>query len=331
MGPSGCGKTTLLNVLASRPSGAGAKPEGQVLVNGTESSRPTFRQMSRFVEQEDALIGSLTVRETLDFAARLSHSSARGSSSRSRGGALSKRDRLARVDGLLDSFGLRQQASTIIGTPIRKGISGGQKRRVGIASQLITSPKILFLDEPTSGLDSAASFEVMNYLRGVAKRNNVSAHQTRHLLCLVLWGPTQGQGRSKDMMGNEADQSARASHPAHRHRQHPPALHLHLQRLRQAPPPLGRPDALLWPRPRRSRLLRVHRPPNSPARQPGRVPPGAGQRRLRVRPTPCQVPVARHAADMGGLVHGQTVDCDRCVVVVVVVILEPTTKSAAAR
>lgn len=164
MGPSGCGKTTLLNVLASRSSGAGAKPDGHVLVNGTGPSRAAFRQMSRFVEQEDALIGSLTVRETLEFASRLS-------SSRS---SLSKGERIARIDGLLDSFGLREQASTIIGTPIRKGISGGQKRRVGIASQLITSPKILFLDEPTSGLDSAASFEVMNYLKGVAKRNKVS-------------------------------------------------------------------------------------------------------------------------------------------------------------
>lgn len=69
----------------------------------------------------------------------------------------------------------------MIGTPIRKGISGGQKRRVGVASQLITSPKLLFLDEPTSGLDSAASWEVVNYLRQVARRNNLivicSIHQ----------------------------------------------------------------------------------------------------------------------------------------------------------
>ena len=81
---------------------------------------------------------------------------------------------MSRIDGLLDSFGLRSQANTIIGTPIRKGISGGQKRRVSVASQLITSPKILFLDEPTSGLDSAASWEVISYIKEVAKRNNVS-------------------------------------------------------------------------------------------------------------------------------------------------------------
>ncbi|KAM7197689.1 P-loop containing nucleoside triphosphate hydrolase protein [Rhypophila sp. PSN 637] len=169
MGPSGCGKTTLLNVLASRPTGA-QNVEATVLVNGSKPSREAFRQMSRFVEQDDALIGSLTVRETLHFASRLASTS-----------SLPKQERTARIDGLLDSFGLRDQANALIGTPIRKGISGGQKRRVGVASQLITSPKILFLDEPTSGLDSAASWEVINYLKGVAKRNKLiviaSIHQ----------------------------------------------------------------------------------------------------------------------------------------------------------
>jgi ABC-type multidrug transport system ATPase subunit len=81
---------------------------------------------------------------------------------------------MRRIDGLLESFGLRNQAHMLIGTPIRKGISGGQKRRVSVASQLITAPKILFLDEPTSGLDSAASWEVISFVKEVAKRNNVS-------------------------------------------------------------------------------------------------------------------------------------------------------------
>ena len=87
---------------------------------------------------------------------------------------MTKTERRRRVNGLIESFGLRQQANSIIGTPIRKGISGGQKRRVSVASQLITAPKILFLDEPTSGLDSAASFEVISFVKEVAKRNNVS-------------------------------------------------------------------------------------------------------------------------------------------------------------
>lgn len=168
MGPSGCGKTTLLNVLASRSAGP-AKVDGRVLVNGAVPSKAAFRQMSRFVEQEDALIGSLTVRETLAFASRLASAS-----------SLPRAERDARIDGLLDSFGLGRQSDTIIGTPIRKGISGGQKRRVGIASQLITSPKVLFLDEPTSGLDSAASFEVISFLKRVARRNGLIVFASIH-------------------------------------------------------------------------------------------------------------------------------------------------------
>ncbi|TWU73521.1 hypothetical protein ED733_002802 [Metarhizium rileyi] len=160
MGPSGCGKTTLLNVLARRPTNA-SDVKANVLINGSQVSQSAFRQITCFVEQEDALIGSLTVRETLEFSSRLA-----GSTS-----SLSRSERLVRIDSLLSSFGLSSQASTIIGTPIRKGISGGQKRRVGVASQLITGPKVLFLDEPTSGLDSAASWEVINYLRAVARRH----------------------------------------------------------------------------------------------------------------------------------------------------------------
>ena len=116
------------------------------------------------------MIGSLTVQETVDFSARLSLA-----------GTVSKRDRSARVDNLIKAFGLSEQAHTLIGTPLRKGISGGQKRRVSVAAQIITDPKILFLDEPTSGLDSSASFEIISHLREVARRYNLlvvaSIHQ----------------------------------------------------------------------------------------------------------------------------------------------------------
>jgi len=122
--------------------------------------------MSCYVEQEDALVGALTVRETLQFAARLSLPS-----------SVSKSDRKKRIEGLLSAFGLQNQADALIGTPIRKGISGGQKRRVSVASQLITGPKMLFLDEPTSGLDSAASYEVMSFVKDVAKRHKVCRHK----------------------------------------------------------------------------------------------------------------------------------------------------------
>jgi ABC-type multidrug transport system ATPase subunit len=87
--------------------------------------------------------------------------------------SVGKAQRIARIQTLVAAFGLQHQAGTLIGTPIRKGLSGGQKRRVSVASQLITSPKILFLDEPTSGLDSAASFEVISFVKEIAKKYNV--------------------------------------------------------------------------------------------------------------------------------------------------------------
>lgn len=92
-----------------------------------------------------------------------------------------KNEESSRVQTLIDSFGLKKQADTLIGTPIRKGISGGQKRRVSVASQLITAPNILFLDEPTSGLDSVASLEVVSLLRKYAREHKLvvvaSIHQ----------------------------------------------------------------------------------------------------------------------------------------------------------
>ncbi|KAJ6017188.1 hypothetical protein N7451_000567 [Penicillium sp. IBT 35674x] len=170
MGPSGCGKTTLLNVLARRPATSGAKVTGETYVNGATVESVAFGRMTSYVEQEDALIGSMTVRETLKFAADLSLPS-----------SVSKLQRMERIRILLEAFGIQKQADSLIGTPIRKGISGGQKRRVSVASQLITCPKILFLDEPTSGLDSTASYEVISYVKELARESNIiiiaSIHQ----------------------------------------------------------------------------------------------------------------------------------------------------------
>ncbi|KXT11513.1 hypothetical protein AC579_8513 [Pseudocercospora musae] len=167
MGPSGSGKTTLLNTLAQRQT---ATVTGKVLVNGEETSLATHRAIASFVEQEDTLIGSLTVEETLKFAARLSLP-----------GSLTKAEARDRVSTLIDSFGLSGQRHTLIGTPLQKGISGGQKRRVSVATQLITGPRVLYLDEPTSGLDSTASFEVMSFIRNIARQNRLiviaSIHQ----------------------------------------------------------------------------------------------------------------------------------------------------------
>lgn len=169
LGPSGGGKTSLLNVLAHRRAQR-MEVNGEIALDGVETSTSSIQALSSYVEQEDALIGSLTVRETMDFAARLSLPS-----------SVTRRERRRRVDGLIAAFGLQNQSDTIVGTPIRKGISGGQKRRLSIASALITAPKVLFLDEPTSGLDSTASYEVVKYLKAAVHSHKLiviaSIHQ----------------------------------------------------------------------------------------------------------------------------------------------------------
>lgn len=160
MGGSGSGKTTLLNTLAQRQTAA---VSGKVMINGEECSLATHRSVSSFVEQEDTLIGSLTVEETLWFAARLALPR-----------SVTKAEAKNRVSKLIESFGLTKQRGTLIGTPVQKGISGGQKRRVSVATQLMTGPRILYLDEPTSGLDSTASYEVMSFIRNIAREHKVS-------------------------------------------------------------------------------------------------------------------------------------------------------------
>jgi len=178
MGPSGCGKTTLLNILSRRLTGAGVT--GDQMLAGMSFDDSTLRSMSTYVEQEDHLIGSLTVRETIEFAAKLSLP-----------GTVTARERRERTEDMLRDFGLVSVRDSKIGTPLQRGISGGQKRRVTTASQLITLPKIIFLgiypfslevipeeytncsDEPTSGLDSTSSHEIISCLRTTAQEHGV--------------------------------------------------------------------------------------------------------------------------------------------------------------
>lgn len=168
MGPSGSGKTTLLNHLSGRRQNSQFKSGGDLLYCGTTMSNARRQTISRYVEQEDHLIGSLTVYETIDFAGKLC-------------GLTSKTARKERIEYLLEGLGLTNQRNVIVGTPLKKGLSGGQKRRLSIACELITMPQILFLDEPTSGLDSKASFEVISTIKKIAIEENIiviaSIHQ----------------------------------------------------------------------------------------------------------------------------------------------------------
>lgn len=164
MGPSGSGKTTLLNYLSNKNKLGGT---GTIKIDGTKVTDIYLNQISRYVEQEDCLIGSLTVEETIHFSGKLS-------------GMQNRLSRNEKVNQLLEDLGLVSVKDVVIGTPIRKGISGGQKRRVSIACELITLPSVLFLDEPTSGLDSKASFEVISTIKKIAKNENIIVIMSIH-------------------------------------------------------------------------------------------------------------------------------------------------------
>lgn len=128
-----------------------------------------MRRTVSSVEQDDALFGVLTVRETVWYAARL-----RYLVPLSRSGQLlniihyfhslprNTPNIDAHIDATLRSLGLQDVAHNKIGTPLQRGISGGQKRRVTIACSVIARPRVLVLDEPTSGLDSGSALEVMS-------------------------------------------------------------------------------------------------------------------------------------------------------------------------
>jgi len=132
LGPSGCGKSTLLNILSRRLKSSNI--EGEQMLDQAPVDDSALRAMSTYVEQEDHLIGSLTVTETIGFAAKLALPA-----------GVAPADRVQRTKDMLRDFGLESVKSSYIGTPLKRGISGGQKRRVTTASQLITLPKIIFL------------------------------------------------------------------------------------------------------------------------------------------------------------------------------------------
>lgn len=160
MGPSGGGKTTFLNFLASRlPRTSKFSRNGHIFLNGDQEVSPKqISKISAYVTQQDnLLIPYLTVRETLFFQARL------------RLPEKEHEDIPSYIAHLMRQTGLTDCADTPVGSATVKGISGGEKRRVSIAIQLLSRPKILFLDEPTSGLDIATSASIMLLLRDLSR------------------------------------------------------------------------------------------------------------------------------------------------------------------
>jgi len=153
MGGSGVGKSTLLNVLNGN-----LKPlMGEVLINGynlyDEEDKKVLQGVIGYVPQDDLLIEELTVFQNLYFNARLCLNKF----------PESKIEEV--VNNILDDLDLREIKELKVGSPLNKVISGGQRKRVNIALELIREPSILFIDEPTSGLSSVDSEVVMNLLK----------------------------------------------------------------------------------------------------------------------------------------------------------------------
>ncbi|KAL0908598.1 hypothetical protein M5K25_023100 [Dendrobium thyrsiflorum] len=169
MGPSGCGKSTLLDALSGR-LGSQMRQSGRILVNGR-------RQMLAYgtlayVTQEDILMTTLTVKEAICYSAELLLPD-----------WMSKSEKRERAEQVIIEMGLQDAMETRIGGRSKKGISGGQRRRVSICIEILTRPKLLFLDEPTSGLDSAASYHVMSRIVNQARQHGGTVITSIHQPC----------------------------------------------------------------------------------------------------------------------------------------------------
>ncbi|MBC8081494.1 MAG: ATP-binding cassette domain-containing protein, partial [Gorillibacterium sp.] len=159
MGASGAGKTTLLNVLAGleKPS------KGEIVINGLDihAQKDKIHGVIGYVAQDDLLIEELTVYQNLYFNARLCFAD------------YSEEKLHQRVIEVLENLGLEQRKDLKVGSVLDKTISGGQRKRLNIALELIREPAILFLDEPTSGLSSRDSENVIDLLKELSLKGKL--------------------------------------------------------------------------------------------------------------------------------------------------------------
>ncbi|XP_051151555.1 ABC transporter G family member 14-like [Andrographis paniculata] len=156
LGPSGSGKTTLLTALGGRLTSSG-RLSGKITYNGDPFSGAVKRRTG-FVPQDDVLYPHLTVFETLLFTALLRLPN-----------TLSKDDKTQHVQHVIDELGLAKCKNSMIGGPLFRGISGGEKKRVTIGQEMLINPTLLLLDEPTSGLDSTTAQRILTTVKKLAR------------------------------------------------------------------------------------------------------------------------------------------------------------------
>nr|XP_043613081.1 ABC transporter G family member 14-like [Erigeron canadensis] len=153
LGPSGSGKTTLLTALGGRLAG---KLSGKITYNNKPFCG-SIKRRTGFVTQDDVLYPHLTVTETLLFTAMLRLPT-----------TLSQQDKVNHVDRVVAELGLTKCQNTMIGGPLVRGISGGEKKRVSIGQEMLINPSLLLLDEPTSGLDSTTAQRILSTIKRLA-------------------------------------------------------------------------------------------------------------------------------------------------------------------
>ena len=154
MGASGSGKSTLLRCIA----GQQLPTEGEVLLNGQSLYRDleTLKTFVAYIPQDDAFDDHLTIEENMEFAAAI------------RSPHLSSRDRSRRIEGRLIELGLIERRGSVVGSPVKKRLSGGERKRLNIGLDMISSADVFLFDEPTSGLSSKDSEHVIEIIRAMA-------------------------------------------------------------------------------------------------------------------------------------------------------------------